>query len=175
MSSFQLNYSNLIIRRATVPEIRKIFIPQLFVVVFLLIIWAPLIIRYSHESLTIFVLILVFAYIIGVCARVFPIKPKNLHIWFAIYNDEVIGIANISKQNSYSILEKLHINYYYHRKGVGALLVKTLASEEIKPLYVLPVDAIGFYKKLGFTPVNNTGLPQLIRIRNLFSKHMVLR
>lgn len=78
---------------------------QLFVIVSVLfIVWLPLIIRYSNESLIKIVLIIIFAYCSGSLIGTFPIKPKNLHVWFAIYKDEVIGTANINRQNNYSIL-----------------------------------------------------------------------
>jgi GNAT superfamily N-acetyltransferase len=189
MSNSQLNYSNLIIRRANIQDLNKtiknsinyslvLLIPLIFII--------PSIFQYGMDSLILVLIfspflllgILGFIYNLGRSWSLFPIQPIHLHSWVAIYMNEHIGWADINNQKSYSVLENLQIKWGFRRKGIGSLLVLTLAEEEIKPLYVQSAyHATGFYKKLGFTPVFKADLPIRLKVSNpLFTlKDMVLR
>ncbi|WP_158632877.1 GNAT family N-acetyltransferase [Dulcicalothrix desertica] len=137
----------------------------------------PLIIALTFSP---YLILCIFAFIYnsGRLLGFFPKQPKNTHTWVAIYMGKRIGSTDINSQSNYSVLETLYINRSFRSLGVGTLLVQTLASEEIKPLYVQPErHAASFCEKLGFVPVNQTDLPTQLKERNsLFtSKYMVLR
>lgn len=122
--------------------------------------------------------IFAFTYNLGRLLGLLPKQPRNVHTWVAIYMNERIGWADVDSQGNYSVLAVLCINKGFRRRGVGTLLVQTLAEAEIKPLYVQPEHhVVSFYEKLGFTSVNHRNLPpQLQELNRWFgSKYMVLR
>lgn len=189
MSRFQIDYSNLIIRRADIQDLNKaIKNAVIYSLAFLApsILIVPIVSLYGIEAWIVVVAFLPFI-IFGLYAVIYnlgrllgflPKQPINIHTWVAIYMNENIGWADINTQNNYSVLEVLRINRNFRRRRVGTILVQTLAEQEIKPLYVQPErHVVSFYEKLGFTQVNYRDLPPLLKERNsLFtSKYMILR
>ncbi len=147
MSRFQIDFSNLIIRRANIQDLNKAIknaVIYSFALLASSILIVPIVPLYYIEPWIVVVAFLPFIifglfaviYNLGRLLDFFPKQPINTHTWVAIYMDGNIGWADIGTQNNYSVLEVLHINRNFRKKGIGTLLVQTLAENEIKPLYV---------------------------------------
>ncbi|MBD2196449.1 MULTISPECIES: GNAT family N-acetyltransferase [Calothrix] len=182
--------SDLIIRKATVQDLRKKIIESVnycIVILISILIISFFIISYFADAwilLIVFILPLILAlvsitYNLGRLQGKFPIQPREITSWVAIYQGKVIGWVDINTQKDYSILENIRIKPNLRRKRIGYLLIQTLSHEIIKPLYVQSSShSVAFYESLGFTEVSQKDLPNKIKECSAFSlrlKDMVLK
>jgi GNAT superfamily N-acetyltransferase len=90
----------------------------------------------------------------------FPMQPKGIKTWVAKSQEKTIAWADVSQNQTYSVLESLYVETDFRGKGIGSSLVQCLAEEVCKPLYVQSSHYESrFYKRLGFVVVSRKDLP----------------
>jgi len=82
----------------------------------------------------------------------FDAQTKGEYILTALYDEKVIGFISVWMRDSF--IHHLYIDEAYHKHGIGKALLKAVI-EKIKFPVVLKcleknIEAIGFYKKIGF-------------------------
>jgi len=94
----------------------------------------------------------------------FPPQPKNLRTWVAKRRGKIIARADIRYKLGYALLETLYVAPDFRGQKIGTSLVRRLAREEIKPLYVRsPHKTIEFYENLDFMVAPLEDLPLDLR------------
>ena len=92
---------------------------------------------------------------------------KDDRVVLAIDGLTIVGIARISWEDNFLCLRGMRISKAYQRAGLGTRLLKAL--EELIFLhdcYCLPYLHLGaFYSQIGFLPLENNQLPQLLKRR----------
>jgi len=95
----------------------------------------------------------------------FPCQPKDLRTWIAKRRGKIIARADIRYKSGYSVLETLYVAPDFRGQKIGTSLVRRLAMEERRPLYVQsPRRTIEFYKNLDFMVVPHEDLPKELKL-----------
>lgn len=99
-------------------------------------------------------------------------SAKNIRTYIAKEGEKIIGVARAVVHKSKNQLQVLYIHPSHQGKGVGGLLYKTVvpffntSNDSFVHVATYNKKAIGFYKKLGFTPTgkewkNEKGGPKI--------------
>jgi N-acetylglutamate synthase-like GNAT family acetyltransferase len=71
--------------------------------------------------------------------------------WIVSYRGKVIAYVRIYEYHKHLMLMNLHVTRQYRLRKVGSSLIKHLATEYAKPIYVLPTSSSwNFYTRIGF-------------------------
>jgi GNAT superfamily N-acetyltransferase len=184
MPDSDFTLSNLIVRQVTTKDLRhtiqKTAITCIIAIVIIIAIsfFGISYITDGYFILIVFtpILLLLFVavfYNLGRLMHFFPMQPKGITSWVAIYRGKFIGWADVNKQIDYSILENVSVHHKYRRRKVGSLLIQTLRQDSIEPLYVQSApQAVKFYQSLGFIHIDRKELPSFMK---KYGNHLVLK
>jgi len=79
---------------------------------------------------------------------------------------EIIGVAGIEICGDQGLLRSVAVSEPYRRKSVGRLLVKECLARArrrgVTEIYLLTIDAQGYFEALGFTAVSRDRVPHNI-------------
>jgi GNAT superfamily N-acetyltransferase len=91
-------------------------------------------------------------------------QPDWRLYWVVACHEQVVACAKLQPFKQYSILYDVYVGTEWRHQGLGSHLVSQLAQVATQPLYLACFPPrLGFYTRLGFTPVAPGRLPTLLR------------
>lgn len=82
----------------------------------------------------------------------FDMQTKGEYILTALYDEKVIGFISVWMRDNF--IHHLYIDASYHKKGIGKALLEAVTEKTKFPIVLKclekNIEAIGFYKKIGF-------------------------
>jgi N-acetylglutamate synthase-like GNAT family acetyltransferase len=91
---------------------------------------------------------------IGALSPVFRVSVDWHQFWVVEYRGRLIGCAKLCHHKHYSTLYNVLIAAHWRRQGVGTNLVRRVAQEARKPLYLAcRLEHIAFYHRVGFEQI----------------------
>lgn len=84
--------------------------------------------------------------------------------WVIQHHNRLVACAKLRCYEHYSLLHDVYVTPEWRSRGLGSHLVKYLAKQATKPLYLTCFPKLTqFYLRLGFTPVSTRMLSPLIQ------------
>ena len=82
-------------------------------------------------------------------------------------HQQVVGVVGLEACGDFGLLRSLAVGNQYRRQGIGASLLERIVSyaqyQRIKTVFLLTLNADGFFRRYGFVQVGREDVPQPIQ------------